>query len=101
MALATSVFHLGRPQYAFRAVIGLRHSWLSREIVAFGIFAAAGVRVRHRQPDRAVRRGRVASLWGSRSLVSGIVGVLCSVFVYAVTRRALWNAGSDHRAVSC
>ncbi len=26
--------------YAFRAVLGLRHSWLSREIVAFGAFAA-------------------------------------------------------------
>ena len=25
--------------YAFRAVLGLRHSWLSREIVAFGLFA--------------------------------------------------------------
>ena len=27
---------------AFRAVIGLRHSWLSREIVAFGLFAGCG-----------------------------------------------------------
>jgi Fe-S-cluster-containing dehydrogenase component/DMSO reductase anchor subunit len=40
LALAASLFHLGRPQYAFRAVLGLRHSWLSREIVAFGAFAA-------------------------------------------------------------
>ena len=40
LALTASVFHLGRPQYAFRAVLGLRHSWLSREIVVFGLFAA-------------------------------------------------------------
>ncbi len=40
LALAASLFHLGRPQFAFRAVLGLRHSWLSREIVAFGAFAA-------------------------------------------------------------
>ncbi len=39
LALVASVFHLGRPLYAFRAVLGLRHSWLSREIVAFGLFA--------------------------------------------------------------
>src|SRR5262249_20323983 len=30
VALAASVLHLGRPRYAFRAVLGLRHSWLSR-----------------------------------------------------------------------
>ena len=44
LALGVSVVHLGRPQHAYRAVIGLRHSWLSREILAFGLFAA---------PDRA------------------------------------------------
>ena len=44
LALGVSVLHLGGPQHAYRAVIGLRHSWLSREIPAFGLFAA---------PDRA------------------------------------------------
>ena len=29
LALGASVFHLGRPKYAFRAIIGLRTSWLS------------------------------------------------------------------------
>src|SRR5690606_19348822 len=32
IALGASVFHLGRPLYAFRAFIGLRRSWMSREI---------------------------------------------------------------------
>jgi len=36
VALGASVLHLGRPQYAFRAILGLTHSWLSREIVGFG-----------------------------------------------------------------
>jgi len=39
LGLAASILHLGRPQYAFRAIIGLRSSWLSREILAFGVFA--------------------------------------------------------------
>ena len=43
LALGVSVLHLGRPRYAYRAVLGLRHSWLSREILAFGIFAALAV----------------------------------------------------------
>ena len=37
--LAAAIFHLGRPLYAFRALIGLRTSWLSREILAFNAFA--------------------------------------------------------------
>src|SRR6185437_2256121 len=42
-ALSVSVLHLGRPRYAYRAVLGLRTSWLSREILAFGLFACAAV----------------------------------------------------------
>ena len=34
--LACSTLHLGRPWLAFRAVVGIRHSWLSREAVALG-----------------------------------------------------------------
>src|SRR5207248_688236 len=40
LGLIAAVSHLGRPFYAFRALIGLRTSWLSREILAFGLFAA-------------------------------------------------------------
>ena len=39
LAIAASIAHLGRPQYAWRAFLGLRTSWLSREILAFGGFA--------------------------------------------------------------
>ncbi len=39
LSLAAATLHLGRPLLAYRAVLGLRHSWLSREIVAFGVFA--------------------------------------------------------------
>jgi Fe-S-cluster-containing dehydrogenase component/DMSO reductase anchor subunit len=90
LALATSVLHLGRPQYAFRAVIGLKHSWLSREIVAFGIFALlAGVyAAANLTIPRFAGTSRVLAV---AVAVTGIVGVLCSVFVYAVTRRALWS----------
>ncbi|MCA9008023.1 MAG: dimethyl sulfoxide reductase anchor subunit, partial [Planctomycetaceae bacterium] len=33
VALGASTLHLGRPQYAFRGILGLKHSWLSREIL--------------------------------------------------------------------
>ncbi|OYV87447.1 MAG: hypothetical protein B7Z73_10075 [Planctomycetia bacterium 21-64-5] len=95
LALAASVLHLGRPRYAFRAILGLRTSWLSREILAFGLFAAAAVVY-------------AASTWWSNpgeasagdTLLAfavvglGLAGVFCSVMVYAVTRRAFWNVAA-------
>jgi Fe-S-cluster-containing dehydrogenase component/DMSO reductase anchor subunit len=82
VALAASLLHLGRPFYAFRAVLGLRRSWLSREIVAFGGFAGlAAIDAVH---------GTVAI--GAAAAVAGIIRVLCSTRVYAATRRECWSA---------
>jgi Fe-S-cluster-containing dehydrogenase component/DMSO reductase anchor subunit len=90
-ALAASVFHLGRPLYAFRAVIGLRTSWMSREIVAFGLFAflAMGYAL-----VSITGAGTAASrdLLGNAVAVTGFVGIACSVLIYHVTRRAWWTA---------
>ncbi|RLS51206.1 MAG: molybdopterin oxidoreductase [Planctomycetota bacterium] len=94
LALAASTFHLGRPQYAFRAVIGLRHSWLSREIVAFGIFAktamlyAGMVMFRDSLPVWLIA---LTSSVGWAVVVSGLFGVFCSVMIYAATRREFWR----------
>ena len=38
VALNISVFHLGRPAYAWRALKMWRRSWLSREVLLFGLF---------------------------------------------------------------
>ncbi len=90
LALAASTFHLGRPQYAFRAVVGLRHSWLSREIVAFGVFAAAacayaGASWIPGMPDSVLR----PLSWGVSGL--GVAAVFCSVMIYVYTQREFWS----------
>jgi formate dehydrogenase iron-sulfur subunit len=41
IALNVSVFHLGRPAYAWRALRMWRRSWLSREVLLFGLFYGA------------------------------------------------------------
>jgi DMSO reductase anchor subunit len=84
LALAASVFHLGRPLYAWRAVIGLRHSWLSREVVAFGVFA--GLAAPYALLRWPVLGGVVAA--------AGVSGVLCSVLLYGRTRRRWWRTPS-------
>ncbi len=105
MALAASLFHLGRPRHAFRAVLGLRHSWLSREIVAFGAFAAlatayAGALLTMNQ--RLAGSSRSAFLSTATSVdisqwigwtvsASGAAAIFCSVMIYVFTRRECWS----------
>lgn len=89
VALAAATLHLGRPHLAYRAVLGLRKSWLSREIVAFGIFAGLASWESARiwwQP-----RWLTAPDWlGWSVLLSGFGGVFCSVMIYHCTRRSTW-----------
>jgi len=88
LALLASVFHLGRPRYCYRAVIGLRHSWLSREVVAFGAFNgltaldAAALVLRHDAAHAALAAAAVGA---------GVAGVACSVLIYTTTRRSSWR----------
>ncbi|MBW3538852.1 MAG: dimethyl sulfoxide reductase anchor subunit [Planctomycetes bacterium] len=89
LALVVSVLHLGRPQYAFRAVIGFSHSWLSREIVAFGVFAALASL--YAAGAWLAPGGRWLTWLGWSVCVTGLAGVLCSVMIYVFTRREFWS----------
>ena len=104
LALAASIFHLGRPKYAFRAVIGLRTSWLSREILAFGGFAgAAAAYAAHVWSGPLLARlhlpplpgwmgtARASDVLGTAVVVTGLAGVGCSVMLYVKTAREWWS----------
>lgn len=94
LALGASVLHLGRPRYAFRGILGFKHSWLSREILAFGVFAGLGAAY-----FAAVHAGRwglplpasVRPALAVAVAVAGAAGVFCSVMIYAFTQRELWS----------
>ena len=95
LALGASLFHLGRPQYAYRAVLGLRTSWLSREALAFGLFAKLGAvyaaallaDLLPAFPGKELLQRSAPALGVTTALV-GIAGVYSSVMVYSATRRA-------------
>jgi Fe-S-cluster-containing dehydrogenase component/DMSO reductase anchor subunit len=91
VALGASAFHLGRPLYAFRAVIGLRTSWMSREIVAFGAFAVLAM-VYAASLVGAPGPSELHDALGAVVAALGVVGVACSVLIYHATRRAWWTA---------
>lgn len=92
IALGASVLHLGRPRYAWRAVLGLRTSWLSREILAFGLFALLAVAYSALTWQTTGPAGHFEKALGVVAGGCGIAGVICSVMVYAVTHRVFWNA---------
>jgi DMSO reductase anchor subunit len=100
LAIGASLFHLGRPQFAFRAVLGLRHSWLSREIVAFGAFAALAfvyavavyVIPTATGDDTASNFVAICTRWlGWCVAFAGAAAVFCSTMIYVFTRRECWS----------
>jgi Fe-S-cluster-containing dehydrogenase component/DMSO reductase anchor subunit len=97
LALMASTMHLGRPLYAMRAVMGLRTSWLSREILMFGLFAGLAVAY-----AAVVWHPPVLARWlvacdallpwlAAAVTASGLLGVACSVMLYHATKKELWS----------
>ena len=89
LGLAAAGLHLGRPLGAWRFFLGLRTSWMSREILAFGLcanfsFLAAAV-------------AWLAPAWpgGSPLMVAasllGLVAIFTSAMIYVDTRRRFWS----------
>ncbi|HEY3854047.1 MAG TPA: DmsC/YnfH family molybdoenzyme membrane anchor subunit [Verrucomicrobiae bacterium] len=81
--LTASTTHLGRPLKAWRAFLGWRESWMSREIIGFSIYAGFAALSAWR-PDSLII-----------SIVTAFVGlgaIGCSAMIYADTRRPTWAA---------
>jgi len=103
LALSASTMHLGRPLYAWRAFIGLKTSWLSREILLFGLFAGCALIYAAAQWLPVVTRFMKVPVWdvlcsatfrnvlGIGVTVSGLAGVFCSIMIYQDTRRTFWR----------
>ncbi|MEO7319187.1 MAG: DmsC/YnfH family molybdoenzyme membrane anchor subunit, partial [Chthoniobacteraceae bacterium] len=89
LGLAVSVLHLGRPLGAWRAFLGLRTSWMSREIFAFGAFAGAASGFVGSSVWAPI--AFLAAPFAHLTTVLAIVGVACSAMIYIDTRRAFWR----------
>jgi Fe-S-cluster-containing dehydrogenase component/DMSO reductase anchor subunit len=85
--LLASVFHLGRPHLAWRAVLNFRTSWMSREVTFFGLFAIAALLVV--ASPAANSTARITTSWSA--LTAGGAAIFASVMIYHDTRRAFWR----------
>jgi DMSO reductase anchor subunit/ferredoxin len=88
MALSASTFHLGRPIHAVRALKMWRHSWLSREVLLFTIFAVAATTY----SASALFANSLATLPGAATVLFGVAGVFASARLYLVPGRPAWNS---------
>ncbi|MCA9189355.1 MAG: dimethyl sulfoxide reductase anchor subunit [Planctomycetales bacterium] len=112
LGIAAATCHLGRPLYAFRGMLGWRHSWLSREAIAFAMFlpttgllacrslfgidisasyneiaTVANISLRH----ATLSSSTMQLLESAVPFVCGWIGVYCSARIYQFTQRALWR----------
>ncbi len=88
--LMASVFHLGRPQKAWKFFLGLRTSWLSREILMFNIFSCmVVVDVLNRWFSWLPET--ISSFWPGLLIFVGFGAVWSSCMIYHDTRRPQWD----------
>jgi DMSO reductase iron-sulfur subunit len=97
LSLSASIFHLGRPIHAFRAVKAWRRSWLSREVLAFLCFillglAPAAISALGLFPGVDLDLGsRWYEVLLSFTLAAGALGVISSAGIYRIPARPAWD----------
>ncbi len=92
LGLGASVLHLGRPHLAYRAVLGWRRSWLSREVLAFGAYALlAGLWTGVCLLEPSWASPGFQRWLGASVCAAGMAGVFSSAMIYASTRRPYWR----------
>ncbi|MDE1177941.1 MAG: dimethyl sulfoxide reductase anchor subunit [Edaphobacter sp.] len=93
--LNISVLHLGRPAYAWRALKMWRRSWLSREVLLFGLFFSSLTVLTAlawlRSTNFWLVSDSVFTLAQILASLCGIAGILASARIYLVPARPAWN----------
>lgn len=93
VGMVAAIFHLGQPLKAWRFFLGLRTSWLSREILAFSAYgpipmALVALPLLPDFPYKDLATAVVAL----SALPVGLAAVFTSAMIYIDTHRSLWRA---------
>jgi formate dehydrogenase iron-sulfur subunit len=92
LGMIAAVFHLGQPLKAWRFFLGLRTSWLSREILALSLFAPIPLVLCALPvlPDFPFK-SHCSLITAHSTLPLGLLAVFTSVMIYHDTHRSLWR----------
>jgi DMSO reductase anchor subunit len=85
-----ALLHLGRPWLAFRAFLGWRTSWLSREAIGFGLFMGAAITATG-LPLVLPLQPLLHFVTTLSAAAIGVLSVMCTGMIYIATRRELWG----------
>ncbi|EFM24076.1 DmsC/YnfH family molybdoenzyme membrane anchor subunit [Selenomonas sp. oral taxon 149] len=88
LSMACSTAHLGDPAGGWRALLGLDHSWLSREILGINMFCVMVVLYFFFSARNAALH-RFCGILGS---VAGLLSILSTSLVYTLPSRPAWDA---------
>ncbi|MGJ8724955.1 MAG: DmsC/YnfH family molybdoenzyme membrane anchor subunit [Roseibacillus sp.] len=100
IGLIAATLHLGQPLKAWRFFLGLKTSWLSRELLAFTILGAflTAPLLNHLPFELPSFMSFLPSLINSPpfqtlSILTALAAVFTSVKIYQTTPRVLWRSG--------
>lgn len=88
LALGVATLHLGQPLRAWKAFLGWRRSWFSREVIAFAAYVHL-LAILSFKPDLLPSATQPAA--SAIAAVVGLAAVYCSVMIYADTQREFWS----------
>lgn len=89
LALAASLFHLGRPWRAPLALLRVASSWLSREVLLFGLFLVA-LGIYAILP--VMNLGSLArTIVGVAAVIIGLMGTIATGATYHLRSRPFWD----------
>jgi anaerobic dimethyl sulfoxide reductase subunit C (anchor subunit) len=93
IALVFSLFHLGTPTGAYRSILNLGSSWLSREILTAGGFFGLWF-LTYTQ----LKKGNFNSILGWITAIIGLLAIYCMASIYATSVRPAWDNANTYLA---
>jgi anaerobic dimethyl sulfoxide reductase subunit C (anchor subunit) len=90
LGLIASVFHLGNPTNAYRAVANFGSSWLSREIL-FGVIFAVLLGIYAIMQWRKIATSAVRAIVGWLAGIAGVILVYSMAQIYMLETQPAWN----------
>lgn len=92
LGMVAATLHLGQPLKAWRFFLGLKTSWLSREILAFSMVAPLPlVLVALRLTPDFPFENHLSLIAEHSALPAGILAIFTSVMIYVDTKRTSWR----------
>lgn len=86
VAVIVSVFHLGHPLNAYRAILNFGQSWLTREIVFFPAFILFVCMYAFFAKTESMKK-----TIGWISVVLGIITIFCTAMIYTIPAMPAWD----------